>query len=154
MKFSLILATLALLIAFPLTTKAFDNDKMPALKTVGDVAADVMAEEAPAIKAVIFYADSCGSCKILDPRMKAALNAINPAEIDVVKLDFSNKDTIEETKVLAKTAGVDNILQQYGAKTGFIVLVNEQGEVVEKLTKKDEAADIAGKIAVSIAQNS
>ena len=164
MKFSLLVAAFALIAAFPLTAKAFDNEKIPELKKTETmvkaeamVKADAMVEavtETPAIKAVVFYSDSCGSCKILDPRMKAALNAINPAEIEVVKFDFSNKETIEATKVLAATAGVENILQEYGAKTGFIVLVNEAGEVVEKLTKQDETADIAGKLAMSIAKNS
>jgi len=148
MKFPLIMAAFALLAALPLTAKAFDNDKVPMLKD-----ADAMAEvvEAPAIKAVIFYSDTCGSCKILDPRMKEAMNAINKDEVEVVKFDFSNKDAIEATKTLAAKSKVENILQEYGAKTGFVVLVNSQGEIVEKLTKADEIVDIAVKVAKSIA---
>ena len=161
MKLSILTMALAFLAATPLTANAFDNDKVPALQNAADTVvaavtatpeADAMIKE-PTIKAVVFYSDSCGSCKILDPRMKAALNAVNQDEVKVVKLDFSSKETIEATKTLATTAGVNDVLQKYGAKTGFAVLVNQDGEIIEKLTKKDETADIAGKLAMSIAKN-
>ena len=167
MKLSILTMTLALLAAFPLTANAFDNDKVPALQNAAETVVETVTDapevkatmekadamEDPAIKAVVFYSDSCGSCKILEPRVKEAMGAINQDRVEVIKLDFSNKDTIEATKTLATTAGVNDILQEYGAKSGFVVLVNKDGEVIEKLTKKDETSDIAGKLAMSIAKS-
>ena len=53
------------------------------------------------VQAVVFYSDTCGSCKILEPKMEAAMQAVNMDKINVVKFDFSNKETIEATKMLA-----------------------------------------------------
>ena len=108
------------------------------------------AMEAPKAKAVMFYSDSCGSCKILDPKMTEAMSAINTDMIDVVKFDFSSKDTIEATKALATEKGVDSVLQSYGAKTGFVVLLDSEGNEVGTLKKDHSAAEIAAKVAEAI----
>ncbi len=152
MKFSLLMAAFALIMAFPLTAKAFDNEKMPKLQAASETMEAEMSD--PAIKAVMFYSDTCGSCKILDPRVTEAMAIINPEKIELVKFDFSNKETITATRALATSKNIDGVLQEFGAKTGFVVLVNNKGEVVERLTKKDETADIAGKLAMSIANAS
>lgn len=114
---------------------------------------EAMTDKAP-ITAVIFYADSCGACKILDPKMKEALNAINQDRLEIVKFDFSNKTSIEATKTLATSKGLDATLQQYGAKTGFVVLVNQEGNVVETLKASHEVPELAAKIASALAQAS
>lgn len=108
------------------------------------------ATQAAPITAVVFYSDSCGSCKILEPNMMKAMTAINTAKIDVVKFDFSNKDTITATKALAVEKGVDATLQQYGAKTGFVILLNDKGVEVGKLGVDDNAAAIAAKLTAAI----
>ncbi len=82
--------------------------------------------------------------------MKAAMKAINTDMIDVVMLDFSNKETIEATKALAKEKGVDETLQSYGAKTGFVVLLDAEGNEVGKLMNDDTTAEIASKVASAI----
>ena len=112
----------------------------------------IMAE--PTLKAIAFHSDSCGSCKILGPKMKDAMGAINQDRIDVVKFDFTNKETIAKTKELANSKGVNNILQQFGAKTGFVVIVNKDGNVVDKLKVNDSTAEIAAKLAKAIASAS
>lgn len=109
-----------------------------------------MAHDTAPVKAVVFYADTCGSCKILEPRVAAALNAINANKVDVIKFDFSNNTTSAEAVALAKAKNVENILQQFGQKTGFVSIVNNDGEIVEKLTKNDTAEDIAAKLAKAI----
>lgn len=139
MKFTLMTLTLALMTMMPFTHKA--------------QAMDESATEAP-ITAILFYADSCGACKILDPKLKEALNAINQNKIDMVKFDFSNRTKIEETKALAIEKNLNSTLQKYGAKTGFVVLVNQDGEIVETLKADDDKGALAGKMATAIAQAS
>lgn len=112
---------------------------------------EMMAEKAaPAVKAVVFYSDSCGACKVLEPKMMKAMKAVNMANIDVVKLDFSSKETIESSKALAEDKAVSGLLQKFGAKTGFVTLLNSDGEIIEKLGANDTAEDIAVKFAKSI----
>ncbi len=136
MKFSLFFAAFALLIAFPLNAQALEN------------------ETTPVIKVVAFHSDSCGSCKILGPRIAEAKQIINQDKITMIKFDFTNKESIKKTKTLATEKGVDNILQKYGAKTGFVVLVNEKSEVVDMLKVDHNTADIAAKLATAIANAS
>ncbi|MEM6812150.1 MAG: thioredoxin family protein [Pseudomonadota bacterium] len=99
---------------------------------------------------VVFYSDTCGSCKIMDPVMKEAMGALNAEKYQVVKFDFSTAETIEATKTLAAEKNVDAVLQKYGAKTGFAIVLNSNGEEVGKLTKADNSAEMAAKISGAI----
>ncbi len=110
---------------------------------------DKMEEAAP-VTAVVFYAANCGSCKILEPRMMEAMKAVNMDKINVVKFDFSSKETIAATRTLATEQGVEGVLQQYGAKTGFVVLLDKDGKEVNKLKVDDDASDIAAKVVKAI----
>jgi len=112
-----------------------------------------MGNKAP-VTAVVFYADNCGSCKILDPRMKEALTIINEDKVDVVKFDFSNKEAIEATRKLASKKGLDATLQKYGARTGFVILVDHNSEEVDRLKVDHDTGDIASKMAKAIAKAS
>lgn len=127
----------------PNTVKAMDDHKM-ATPTV----------ETSVIKAVAFHSDTCGSCKILGPKMKEALGVINKDRLDVVKFNFTDKDTIAKTRELAASKDVEAILQKFGAKTGFVALVNGKGEVVDKLNARDSVSEIAVKLAKAIAEAS
>lgn len=120
----------------------------------GNHAHDKMKTETHKAKAVVFYADNCGACKILDPKMKEAMKAINMDMIDVIKFDFSNSEAIEATKALAKEKSVDNVLQSYGAKTGFVVLLDASGVEVGTLKVDHSISEIAGKLASTIIGNS
>lgn len=115
---------------------------------------DEAMHDSAAVKAVVFYSDNCGSCKILEPRMIEAMKAINADKVDVVKFDFSTKETISATKAMATEKGVDAVLQKYGAKTGFVVLLDKEGNEVNKLKVDDDAADIAAKVVKAIVEAS
>ena len=115
---------------------------------------NAMTKATPVITAVAFHSDNCGSCKILGPRMKEAMQAINMGKVKVVKFDFTSKETIATTKTVAKAQGVDHVLQQYGAKTGFVVLLNGEGKEVGKLKVDDNTADIAAKLVKAIVEAS
>ena len=122
---------------------------MPAAFADDHAMMDKMEKEAAKVNAVVFYSDTCGSCKILEPKMIEAMGVINMDRVNVVKLDFSNSDTIEKSKMMAAENGVNSTLQSYGAKTGFVVLVDDAGNEIDKLTKADSAEDIAAKVTAS-----
>ena len=157
MKFSLFLMAFALINLLPITAQAFDNTRMPSLKTHGGEAHhETMAHtrQGVAIKAVAFHSDSCGSCKVIGPRIVEALEIINPSKVEIIKLDFTNKQTIEETKTLAIAKDIDPVLQKFGARTGWIALVNSSGEVVDKIKVDHDIGEMAAKLAVAIANAS
>ena len=109
-----------------------------------------MIAEAQNIKAVVFFADNCSACKVLDPKMQKAMKAINTDKIDVVKFDFSSKETIEATKILATDRELGGLLQKSGAKTGFVTLVGADGQIIDTIGKNDTEAEIAAKLATAI----
>lgn len=153
MKFTLLTAAFALFLTAPAQAETFETTTPPKMVMATE---HTMEEkiEAPAIKAVAFHSDSCGSCKIIGPRMMEAITIINPAKLSMVKFDFTNKQSIAATKELAKKANVDNILQKYGAKTGFVVLVNNAGDVVDTIKVDHDTSEIASKLAMAIANAS
>jgi len=106
--------------------------------------------KAPAVKAVVFFSENCGACKVLDPKMKAAMQAVNMDKIDVVMLDFTSKESIEIVRKTAAEKGLDPILQKFGAKTGFVTLVDGNGAIVDKIGKDDTEAQIASKLVTAV----
>lgn len=147
MKFSLFAVIFALLTAFPLMAQAIENESAQKPQT------EEVQMSAP-IRAIAFHSDTCGSCKILGPRMMKAMTIINKDKLDVIKFDFTNKESIEKTKILATTKNVDTILQKYGARTGFVVLINSKGDIVDTLKVDDNTAAIASKMVTAIANAS
>ena len=101
--------------------------------------------QATKTKAVLIYADWCGSCKILDPKVKA-IQAKGPiAGLEFVTLDYTAKDDADFYKQ-AEAAGVGDAVKTYlggKVKTGQLVLVDLDDEaVIGKVTKTSEPADI------------
>ncbi len=142
MKPFILTLALAFLAIMPHTAKAMDMEHS--------------AEKAD-VTAITFRSDSCGACKILEPKIEKALDSLSnetKEKINMVKFDFSNKQAIENTKELAQSEGVNNILQEYGAKTGFVVLLNNHGEEVDMLKVDDSVEDIASKLTKVIASAS
>lgn len=113
-----------------------------------------MMEGKPAVTAVLFFSENCGSCKVIDPRLEAATTAFDDSKFDVVKLDFTNDATKAATKQLAAAKGLTATMTEYGPRTGFALLVNAQGEVVDQIKVDHDTADIAAKIAKAIVQAS
>ncbi len=123
---------------------------MPAAFADDHAMMDKMDKEAQKLDVVVFYSDTCGSCKILEPKMMDAMAVLNKDSFNVIKFDFSNKETIAKTRAMATENNVDATLQAYGAKTGFVVLLDNDGNEIEKLTVNDSAADIAAKLTSSV----
>ena len=100
-------------------------------------------------KAVLIYADWCGSCKILDPKLKyvrAGLgeNGTMPG-LEFVTLNYTDKNA-DNFYAQAEASGVSEAVKTYldgTIKTGQLLLVDMDDQtVVGKVTKTFEAADI------------
>lgn len=96
-------------------------------------------------KAVLIYADWCGSCKVLDPKVKAA-QAMSIPGVDFVTLDYTDKDEAA-FYAAADAAGVGEAITAYldgTVKTGQLLLVDlDDQKVLTKVTKTFETPDIA-----------
>lgn len=109
---------------------------------VKQMTADVMDTKT---KAVLVYADWCGSCKVLDPKVQKAKSMGAIPGLDFVTLDYTNKDP-NVFYAQADEAGVGKAVRDYldgTIKTGVLLLVDMDDEkVIGKVTKTSEAGDI------------
>lgn len=105
-----------------------------------------MADKKPAV--AIFYADWCGSCKVLDPKMKEAMGQMeNKDALDVVMFDLTDDTTKAKTADLAASKGLSDVYQEFGPKTGFALLVDPKGHNNPiKITKTDSVEVIKAKL--------
>ena len=98
--------------------------------------------------AALSYADWCGSCKTLDPKIQEA-RAGGDLGAAFVTLDFTAKDT-EAYFASADAAGIgEPIRAKYaeGVKTGQLLLIDvDDAEVVGVVTKEMSAAEIAASV--------
>ncbi|MEP3889079.1 MAG: thioredoxin domain-containing protein [Hellea sp.] len=96
-------------------------------------------------KAVLIYADWCGSCKVLDPKIKK-VQAMGPIRgLEFVTLDYTAKDA-DGFYAQAEAAGVGEAVKNYldgTVKTGQLLLVDlDDQKVVGKVTKTLEPSAI------------
>ena len=115
--------------------------------------ADVPASEraavtAPAedtrVLAVLSYADWCGSCKALDPKVKAVQATTTFDGVESATIDYTSRDA-DAFFADAETLGVASAMRAAfpeQIKTGRLYLINlDSGEVVSTVDKSmDEAA--------------
>lgn len=105
-------------------------------------------------RAVLIYADWCGSCKILDPKIKAVKTMGGVEGADFVVLDYTDKN-VEDFYSQAKMAGVDVAVRNYldgHIKTGQLLLVDIDDETVRgKVTRGLEVSEIVDAIELAVA---
>ncbi|MEO1553343.1 MAG: thioredoxin family protein [Pseudomonadota bacterium] len=98
------------------------------------------------VLAVLSYADWCGSCKALDPKVKAvqASNSFDGVEFAII--DFTPRDA-DAFFADAETLGVADAMRATFAekiKTGRLYLVNlDTGDVISSVDKSMDEAAIA-----------
>ncbi|MCI5047291.1 MAG: thioredoxin family protein [Aquisalinus sp.] len=88
------------------------------------VTASPLARAADAT-AMVYWAEWCSACKILDPVLEEAVNTYDKAEMDIVRLDYTNM-TYESLLVEAEKAealGVADKVALNDVKTGYAVIV-------------------------------
>lgn len=106
------------------------------------------------VVAALFYADWCGSCKTLEPKVDAARSG---AELDTERVLFVRLDLTDEVKshqagLLADSLGLGEHFDSNAGATGYLLLVDAHtGMAIARLTKKMSADAIAGSITAALA---
>lgn len=123
------------------------------LDTTDAVDAPASAADAPAVYAVMFYADWCASCKALDPKVEDVWPTFAGQSVERVTLDFTDDATSAEAQEQAASLGLSEIYEADAGATGFIVLVNTAtGEPVGRIVRDDTPEQIQTKVEEALAQ--
>jgi thiol-disulfide isomerase/thioredoxin len=113
-----------------------------------------MAEMETKTKAVLIYADWCGSCKILDPKVKAVQAMGTMPGLEYVTLNYTDKNP-NDFYAQAAAAGVEDAVRAEldgTIKTGWLLLIDvDDARVVSKVTKEDDTSEIAAKLTAALA---
>jgi thiol-disulfide isomerase/thioredoxin len=135
MKFEMKLAAVAASLVFAACSGA-DTPKIDA-PAVKDISAN-QVQVATKTKAVLIYADWCGSCKVLDPKIQKVQAMGDMPGLEFVTLDYTDKNA-DDFYAQAKMAGVEEAVRAYldgTIKTGQLLLVDmDDQKVLSKVTK-------------------
>ncbi len=97
----------------------------------------------PEVIGLMFYSDSCGSCKVLDPKVESVKAGLSDEAILFAKFDHSDEATKAQAAMLASALGVGDLYSEQEKASGFLLLVDaETKEPVGKLTKEMSEEDI------------
>lgn len=106
------------------------------------------------VKAVLMYASWCGSCKVLDPKIKAAQAANVFEGVSFARIDYTDKDK-ERFWAQAAALGVEAPVRATlgnKPKTGLLLLIDADDNVtVSKVTKAMSGDEIATAINEAVA---
>lgn len=114
-------------------------------ETAGKSESGVAQVEEARLVAALSYADWCGSCQTLDPKITKA-RADGDFGAAFVTLDYTVKDA-EAFFNSADAAGIGEVVRaKYsgGVKTGQLLLIDvDDAEIIQIVTKEMTAAEIA-----------
>lgn len=130
-------------------TNAAEKLTADVVETMNDVAADTanmaddMVDVATKTKAVLIYAEWCGNCKLLEPKLQDAQATLSDMGgipgLEFVTLDFTDKN-VDNLIEQAEAAGVGAAVKaQYAGtvKTGEMLLIDLDDQNVLGVVTKD-----------------
>jgi len=107
------------------------------------------------LAAVLIYADWCGSCKVLDPKVKSIKAGNNFKMTKFVTLDYTDKNA-DNFYASADAIGVSQAVKAHLAgtiKTGQMLLIDLDDKTVVGVIKKDMSESDMVKTIRSAASN-
>lgn len=103
------------------------------LSARADSAAQASAK--PKVVGMLFYADWCNSCKVLEPKLQGVKQDFKGTGVLFSRFDLTDDFTKEQSALFASLLGWSNIYEDNQA-TGFMLLVDPKSKrVLGRLTK-------------------
>lgn len=111
------------------------------------------APEQPKVVGLLFYADWCASCKVLEPKLNEVKKQFMDQPIYFTRVDMTDDSTQKQSGMLAEWVGLGEIYREHAPKTGFMLLIDPQTKkVLSKLTKTQSEAELKTAMEDALAQ--
>ncbi len=82
------------------------------------------AQQRPDMYVVIFRADWCGPCKIVEPKLASALATLRDPAIEVITIDITTPPRTEQSAHLAFDRNIVAQYNQWYGVTGFAAMID------------------------------
>jgi len=93
----------------------------------------------PEVIALKFHADWCGSCRAMGPIFTDLGNKFDTKPVLFLELDHTSEPSRRQAEYLAAALGLQEVWEENGGTTGFILLIDANTrEVLAKLTKDQD----------------
>ena len=118
-----------------LTTASLTTHPAQAVAPMAPAGAEqAPAPAPPAVIAVMFHADWCRFCRVLEPRFEQLATRLDGQPVLFTEFDTTTDAARTQSAYLAASLGLDDAWQTYGRATGFILLVDAQTkQVIDQL---------------------
>ncbi|MDQ7018096.1 MAG: thioredoxin family protein [Robiginitomaculum sp.] len=113
-------------------------------------------QEPPVIRAVLFRADWCANCRILEPILEKAMQQAADIPVELITLDFTNAADWDQSVEIALDHNVVKTYNAYAGITGLVVLTSaDTGERIDCINRTFTASAMVHtmKQAVTAAQS-
>jgi thiol-disulfide isomerase/thioredoxin len=101
----------------------------------------------PKVVGLMFWAETCASCKVLDPKIQAVKGEFVQQPILFATFDHSNNGTKAQAAMLAAALGAGDIYRAQEKASGFLILVDAKTkQPIGKLTRDMSEEDIKTEI--------
>jgi thiol-disulfide isomerase/thioredoxin len=123
---------------------------MGALVAVSPVRAAEPAKD-PQVIGLLFYADWCGSCKVLEPKLETVKEGLTGEPITFTRVDMTDDATKAYSERYARWIGLGSIYEEHAPGTGFMLLVDaESKEVLGRLTRVQSEDELRASILAAV----
>jgi thiol-disulfide isomerase/thioredoxin len=101
----------------------------------------------PKVIGVLMYSDTCGSCKVLDPKIQNVKQEFAGEPILFTRVDQSNDFTQHQSKLHTAQLGIHDVYEEQEGKTGYMLLIKtEDNSVAGRLTRDQSEEEIKAAI--------
>lgn len=102
---------------------------------------------------LLFYADWCAACKVLDPKLEAVKPEFADQPIAFTRVDLTDEDTTAKSVKHVRDLSLEKIYAEHEGRTGFVLLVDaREKRVLGRLTHDQSEGDLRQAISKALAE--
>lgn len=96
---------------------------------------------------LLFYADWCSACRVLEPKLTAVKPEFVGKPIEFITIDLTSNETAQASLAQADALGIGTVTRKNARATGFMLIVNAASkEVVDRIYANHSEQQIKEKL--------